>query len=143
MTAEEIAMKFQSASTTCCGDKCPYRKECQGTYETCRIKEVALVLRSQIVELEKLRAERDALSGATKLIARYCTELENINAAYYRIISRFQTGFRSSVRKYKKRTPHIGSGRGRKKKSLIEMDGDERYAMPEEPKPPKDPVVVL
>ena len=45
--------------------------------------------------------------------------------------------------KPKKRVPHIGSGRGRKKKSLIDMDGDERYAMPEEPKEPKPQEIVI
>lgn len=142
MTPEEIAMKFASASATCRGGKCPYTAECHGTRETCKLKEVALVIRSQCLEIEKLTAERDSLRGATQLISAYCTELERINDAYYKIISKFYSGYRPAARP-KKRVPHIGSARGRKKKSLIEMDGDERYAMPEEPKPPKDPVVII
>lgn len=142
MTPEEIAMKFASASATCRGGKCPYTAECQGTRETCKLKEVALTIRSQCLEIEKLNSECQSLRGATQLIAKYCAELERINDAYYKIISKFQSGYRPTA-KPKKRVPHIGSGRGRKKKTLVEMDGDERYAMPAEPKPPKDPVVII
>lgn len=144
MMPEEVAMKFASASATCRNTRCPYASDCKGTLETCKIREVGLIIRTLLEEEEKLRHENDLLTGAMKLIAKYCNELEKINRAYYKIIMRYQAGH-STTYKPKKRAPYIGSGRGRgrKKKSLIEMDGDERYAMPEEPKPPKDPVVII
>lgn len=142
MTPEEVAMKFASASATCRGEKCPYKNDCKGTIETCGLRDVALILRTQAAENEKLRAECETLTGSIRLVADYCSSLEKINRAYYKIILRYQAGHCTAY-KPKKRVPHIGSARGRKKKSLIEMDGDERYAMPEEPKPPKDPVVII
>lgn len=142
MTPEEIAMKFASSSAVCRGNRCPFASECHGTGETCKLKEVAMVVRSQCLELDKLRTEVEVQRGATQLIAAYCDELERINKAYYAIIQKFYDGYRPTA-KPKKRVPRIGSARGRKKKSLIEMDGDERYAMPEEPRPQKDPVVII
>lgn len=142
MTPEEIAMRFASASAKCRNEKCPFMSECQGTRETCKLIEVAAIIRAQCLENEKMRSECESLRGAIRLIAKYCNELERINDAYYKIISRFMSGIKPTA-KPKKRVPHIGSGRGRKKKSLIDMDGDERYAMPEEPKEPKPQEIVI
>lgn len=140
MTPEEVARLFQSASATCRGDHCPYASECKGTRETCRLRDVSLLLRAMETEIEEMHVKYDALSGGANLLVKYIHELERINARYYRIISQFQKGYRPPV-KVKKSTPYIR--KGRKKKSLAEMDGDERYAMPEEPKEPKPPVVII
>ena len=138
MTAEEVDLKFGSASATCKGNKCPFAAGCTGRYDTCKLKEVATILRFQITELEQLRSEAELLRGAVALIGNYCHELEKINKAYYRLLMKYYDGEHPKVRP-KKRTPRVN----RKKKSLIEMDGDERYAMPEEPKEPKQPVVII
>ena len=142
MTPEEIAMKLASASAQCGNGKCPYTSECKNTHETCKMKEVALVIRALLAELSKLRAEHEALKGGAVIMSGYLHELEKINAQYYRIISQFQQGYRQKA-KVKKRVPHIGSARGRRQKDPLKMDGDERYAMPEEPKEPKPQAVII
>ena len=54
MTAEEVAMKFASASATCKGSKCPFAAGCTGNYDTCKMKEVASILRFEVAELDQL-----------------------------------------------------------------------------------------
>lgn len=147
MTPEEIAMKLASASATCEGNKCPYRASCKGDRLSCKMNDVALMLRAESAEITKLRSELESLKQGAIALANYTTELERINKKYYKIIAAFQDGYRTRA-KLREKVPRIGSAitkgnRGRKKKSLVEMDGDERYAMPEEPKPPKDPVVII
>lgn len=140
VTPEEVAMKFASASATCKNGKCPYTAECKGTRETCKMTDVALMIRALTLELTKLRTEHESLKKGTVLLAGYIHDLEKINAQYYKVISAFQRGYVQRT-KVKKRVPHIGSGR--RKKDPLKMDGDERYAMPEEPKEPKPPVVII
>jgi len=140
MIPDDIARQFQSASATCRGNRCPYASECKGTRETCKLKEVALIIRAMLNELTELRARYEALSQGANALSKYTIELEKINARYYKMIRQFQDGYRPP-KPIKKGVPHIGSGR--KKKTLAEMDGDERYAMPEEPKEPKQPVVII
>lgn len=142
MTPEEIALKFASASATCRGHDCPYAAQCRGSLETCKLKEISLIVRSMILELEKVRTEYELLRQGTVLLNEYVRSLEQINAKYYKTICRFIDGYRPP-KKTKPYVPKIGSGRGRKKKNLIDRDGDERYAMPEEPKPPKPQVVII
>lgn len=140
MKADEVANKFQSASATCRGNKCPYAAECKGTRETCKMREIALLIRTMANELVEVHAQYDALSQGAKVLVKYIVSLEKINAEYYKMIRKFQDGYRPSNR-IKKGVPHIGSGR--KKKPPEEMDGDKRYAMPEDNKKEKRPVVII
>ena len=98
------------------------------------------MLRAEMAELTKLRAEHEMLKQGAIAMANYMHELEKVNSYYFRIISKFQEGYRT---KYKVKRKKPATKPRAKKKPLVEMDGDERYAMPEEPKPPKDPVVII
>ena len=135
-------MKLQSASATCGFGKCPYTSECKGSRETCKMKEVAMIIRAELAEIESVRAENIAMRDFMKVMMDYIKQLEAVNTRYYKLVRSFQDGYRPKEYK-KKKHPRIGSARGRKKKDPVSMDGDERYAMPVEPKEPKPEVVIL
>lgn len=141
MTPQEIAMKFASASATCKnGNRCPYSSECKGTGDTCKMKEVAMIIRSLLEELSIYRAKYKTLEGLTAVLCDYVRDLEQINEDYYRLCVAFQNGYRTKSRVKRKRRKHIP----RKNIPVEQMDGDERYAY-EEPKEPKPdlPVVII
>ena len=137
MTPQEIAMKFASASSTCKNGKCPFTADCRGTTDTCKMKEVAMVLRGLVAENDTLRAQYTALNAIVQQVIPYIHELERINERYYRTIESFQRGYKPKAKRkrLKPRTPP-------KKKNPVEMDGDERYAYVE-PKKPELPVVII
>ena len=133
----DVAMKLASASAGCERHKCPFMTQCKGNYETCAMKEVALILRSQNAEIQTkdniIRGLQELLLGVHK----YTLELEKINKRYHDIVLAFQQGYRP---KKKIRKPY----KPRKKKTPEEMDGDERYAVePPRTSEPAPPLVVI
>lgn len=129
----EVAMKLASASATCAKHKCPYAAQCKGNYETCAMKEIALLLRSQCAEIDSLKAVVAGLSDILSAVKTYVDEIEKANKRYHDIVIAFQHGYRPKKTIRKPYKP-------RKKKDPEEMDGDERYAYvdpnPPEPEPP-------
>lgn len=139
MTPHEIAMKFASASSSCKNGKCPFTADCRGTTDTCKMKEVAMVIRGLVAENETLRAQYNALDAIAKQVVPYVRELERINEHYYRTIESFQRGYRPKVKRKR-----LKPGRKPKEKTdPIEMDGDERYAYKEPKVKTELPVVII
>jgi len=139
MTPQEIAMKFASASATCKNGKCPFTSECRGTTETCKMKEVAMMIRAMMAEITTLQAKYNAMEGIAKQVLTYISDLEKVNSQYYQLVSKFQNGYRPKQKIVRKDARRI-----RKKKiDPVKMDGDERYAY-EEPKQKTElPVVII
>ena len=46
MTPQELAMMCANASTKCEKYKCPFAAKCKGSYETCVMKEIAMIIRA-------------------------------------------------------------------------------------------------
>ncbi len=140
MTPQEIAMKFSSASATCKNGKCPFTSECRGTTETCKMKEVAMMIRAMMAEITTLRTKYDALDGIAKIVLTYVADLEKVNEQYYQLVSKFQNGYRPKAKIVRKDARKIHK---KKKIDPVKMDGDERYAY-EEPKEKTElPVVII
>lgn len=139
MTPQEIAMKFASASATCKNGKCPFTAQCNGTNETCKMKEVAMIIRATLEELATVRAKFDTLDGMSKVLIRYARDLEQINERYYRLIVSFQNGTKPKSKIKRKKVRKL-----KRKRNPVEMDGDERYAQEEPRKTKPDlPVVII
>ena len=140
MTPNEIALKFASASATCKNGKCPFNSECRGTTETCKMKEVAMIIRAMMAEIATLEAKYNALDVIAKASLGYMTNLEKINKYYYDLCSRFQNGYRPK-KKIVKRDARVRQ----KKKPIdpVKMDGKERYAYDEPKEKTELPVVII
>ena len=141
MIPSEVAMKFASASATCKNGKCPYTSECRGTTETCKLKEVAMIIRALEAEVDTLRSRCDVLTGQLLEFKKYISNLENINERYYRLAVSFQHGYRPKSKIKRKR---VNKPSKKKLDNPVLMDGDERYAKEEPPKTKPDlPVVII
>ena len=144
MTPFGIAQKFSSAYNTCKGDKCPYSGSCNGHRDTCKLVDVAMLLRAKEAEIDTLRTTVNGLRDMVELMRVYTKDLEDINSRYRNLVIAFQNGY-----KPKRKLSHTKSkkpGRPPKsKKTPAEMDGDERYAFDPEAKPPqpKQEMVVI
>jgi len=139
MTPQEIAMKFSGASATCrSGSKCPYMEECTGKASTCKLKEVAMTIRAQELDIETWTAEYKSLLKISRQLLDYIMDLENINAQYRSMIKSFQAGYRQS-KLPKRRKPR----KKEQPKTLEEMDGDKRYEQKVPKKKPDPPVVII
>ena len=139
MTPNEVAMKFASASATCRNGKCPFTSDCRGTTETCKMREVAAIIRALVAENATLRARCAALDGISQEALGYMASLEKINEYYYKLCSSFQNGYRPKAKIVRK---DARMRRKKKPKDPVLMDGDERYAY-DEPKEPDLPVVII
>ena len=137
----DVAMKFASASATCKNGKCPYTADCRGTTDTCKMKEVAMMIRALDAEIETLRAKCEKLENELAESRKYASSLEVINERYYRLTVSFQNGYRPKAKIKRKR---INKPSKKKLDNPVLMDGDERYAK-EEPKKKKPdlPVVII
>ena len=136
----EVAMKFSHASNQCEKYKCPYAAQCKGDYVSCPLKEVALIIRSQSAEIESLKSMVMAFQNVLASTQKYIADLESINKQYHDIVLAFEHGYRPKPRPGSKKKPR----RVPKKKDLIEMDGDERYAQePPRVTEPQAPLVVI
>lgn len=134
MTPQEIAMEMMSACNTCQGTKCLYRTRCGGHNHTCPLKEVAMTLRAQEVRIEALENELKMNKEIVKAQKEEIESLNKTNNDYCKLVNAFRAGYRPP-KPTKKGKPR----RGRPiKRDLIEMDGDERYALvtPRKPEPP-------
>lgn len=117
----EVAMKLAGASAHCEKRKCPYMAQCKGDYTSCKMKEIALILRSQNAEIETLKTVVRGLQDLLLGVHKYVVDLEKINKNYHDLVIAFQHGYRPKKNARKPYKP-------RKKKTAEEMDGDERYA---------------
>lgn len=137
----EVAMKFASASATCKNGKCPYTADCRGTNETCKMKEVAMMIRALDAEVSTLQARCEKLENELAESRKYASSLEAINERYYRLSVSFQNGYRPKAKIKRKR---VNKPSKKKLANPVLMDGDERYAK-EEPKKTKPdlPVVII
>lgn len=141
MTPNEIAMKFASASATCKNGKCPFTAQCRGTSDTCKMKEVAMVIRAMQAEIDTLRSKYITLNGIAAEALKHMEALEKINERYYRLAVSFQNGYRPKA-KIRRKKPNKPSKK--KLENPVLMDGDERYAQEEPRKTPPDlPVVII
>lgn len=140
MTPLETAMKLASASSRCEKHKCPFMTQCKGDYTTCVMKEIALIIRSQAAAIDSQNALIKAYQDVLAATQVYITDIEKINKRYHDMIVAFQHGYRPKAKKYSpKRAPNKN-----KKLSLVEMDGDERYAYePTRTTEPDPPLVVI
>ena len=137
----EVAMKFASASATCKNGKCPYTADCRGTTDTCKMKEVAMMIRALDAEIETLRARCEKLETELAESRKYSSSLEAINERYYRLTVSFQNGYRPKAKIKRKR---VNKPSKKKLANPVLMDGDERYAKEEPPKKKPDlPVVII
>jgi hypothetical protein len=140
MTPNEVAMKFSSASGTCRNGRCPYTSECRGTSDTCKLKEVALMIRSLVADLSMLQSRYTLLESTLNANLEYIRDLEKINRYYTTLCSRFQEGYRPKAKVVKK------AQRLRQKKKPKEpelMDGDEQFAYKDPNKKLDLPVVII
>ena len=141
MTPHEIAMKFASASATCKNGKCPFTADCRGTSDTCKMKEVAMIIRSMQAEIDTLRSRYEAVSGITAEMLKHMSALEKINERYYRHAVSFQNGYRPRAKIKRKRTPKPSK---KQLENPVLMDGDKRFEHVEPPKNPPDlPIVII
>ena len=140
MTPLEMALKLASASSQCAKSKCPFMAKCKGDYTTCVMKDIALMLRSQAAEIDSQKAMINAFQDVLASTHKYIVELEKINKRYHDIVIAFQQGYRPRAKKHNaKRSPYKNA-----KKSVYEMDGDERYACePTDTKDSNPPLVVI
>lgn len=141
MTSQEIAMKFSSASASCKRDKCPYHKECGGYGDQCKLKDVALILREQDLQIETLQAKVNELYEMIQTLQRYEAEVETVNKRYAEMVNAYKCGKKPQYRTIRG-GKRVKIRKPRKKKDPKEMDGDERYAM-ETPPVPAPPLVVV
>lgn len=133
----DVALKLASASANCGKQKCPYAAQCKGDYSTCAMKEIALLLRSQCAEIDTLKATIQGLNDILLGVHKYVQELEKTNKRYHDIVIAFQHGYRPKKTIRKPYKP-------RKKKTLEEMDGDERFAYKDpSPQEKSAPLVVI
>ena len=136
----DMAMKLVGASNKCEKHKCPFMSQCKGNYETCTMKGIALMLRSQNAEIDSLQSLCKAYANIVATTQTYIAELEKINRRYHDLVLAFEHGYRPKPKpgsKTRKRIPKI-------KKELTEMDGDERYAYTPPPaNEPAPPLVVI
>lgn len=142
MAPLDIAAKFSSAHNHCKGNRCPYVTGCTGKPDTCKLRDVAMVLRAQEAEIDSLKITVAGLRDIILMLQRYAAEQEEINIRYRNLVQAFQHGY-----KPKRKLSHVKYKRPvkpRKKIPVEQMDGDERYAQPDPPKnPPEDPMVVI
>lgn len=133
----DVALKLASASANCGKQKCPYSGQCKGDYQSCPMKEIALILRSQCAEIDTLKAMIQGLNDIILGLQKYTQELEKTNKRYHDIVIAFQHGYRPKKTIRKPYKP-------KKKKTPEEMDGDERYAYePPKTTDPPPPLVVI
>ena len=142
MTPQELAMMCANASTKCEKYKCPFAAKCKGSYETCVMKEIAMIIRANLAEIDTLNAVTKGLSAFLVGTKDYIVDLEKINRRYRDLIIAFGKGYKpkkpGSVRRVPKKRLN------KKKKDPTEMDGDERYAFDPDEKPePEAPLVVI
>ena len=140
MMQPDMANKLASASANCEKHKCPLAGQCKGNYETCGMKEVALMIRSDLAYIEKLEATIQGLQDMLIAVHKYTKDVEKVNKRYHDMIVAFGHGYRPrkphKVRRIYKR--HL------KPKDPVLMDGDERYAYePPKTKEPPPPLVVI
>jgi len=141
MTPQEVAMKLASASATCRNGKCPYTSECGGTSDTCKMKEVSMIIRALLTELATANAQYKALLEINQSLNNYVADLEDINAQYHKLIVSVQAGYRPRHNAKRRKPRKVKKG---KPMDPVLMDGDERYAQPEPPKTKPDlPVVII
>lgn len=133
-------MKFASASATCKNGKCPFTSECRGTTETCKMKEVAMMIRAMLAEISTLQAKCNALDGISQEALEYMSNLEKVNNYYHRLCASFQDGYRPKKKIVKK---DARLRQKKKPKDPLKMDGDERYAQDEPKKTQELPVVII
>lgn len=132
----EMAMKLASSSSRCERHKCPFMAQCKGDYTTCVMKEIALMLRSQNAEIETLKSMVKAFSDVLASVQIYIADLEKINKRYHDLVIAFEQGYRPKK--------HVKRPYKPRKKSVEEMDGDERYACsPPTATEPPPPVVMI
>lgn len=140
MTPQEVALKLASASGSCGTGRCPYSAECKGTTETCKMKEVAMIIRTIFAELETATARLRMMEGFVQYLTDYVTDLEDVNAQYHRLAVAFQNGYRARKKIAKKAPRKI---KKRPKIDPVLMDGDPRYEQEEKKEVQKLPVVVI
>lgn len=140
MTPQEIAMKFASASATCRNGKCPYTAECDGTSSSCKLKEVAMIIRALLQELATVTSQYKMLMSVSQQMSDYISDLEDINAQYHELVVSFQRGYRPK-KQVKRRSPR--KTKKGKKQDLVSMDGNEQYAYVDPDKKPDLPVVII
>lgn len=140
MTPQEIAMKFASASATCRNGKCPYTAECDGTSSSCKLKEVAMIIRALLQELATVASQYKMLMSVSQQMSDYISDLEDINAQYHELVVSFQRGYRPK-KQVKRRSPR--KTKKGKKQDLVSMDGNEQYAYVDPEKKPDLPVVII
>lgn len=141
MTPQEVANKFASASATCQNGKCPFTANCRGTTDTCKMKEVAMLIRSMLAEIATLQAKYNLMSALADKSVEYMSDLEKINDRYYHLCLSFQNGYKPKPKIKRKSPPKQRKG---KKITPAEMDGNEKYAQEEPRKTPEElPVVII
>ena len=140
MTQQETAMKLASASSKCEKHKCPFVSQCKGDYTSCSMKEVALMLRSNMAEIETLHRVIQGLSEILSSVHEYTRDIEKINKRYHDMIVAFGHGYRPPK-------PHkirrLYQSKIMKRKTPEERDGDPRFAYEEEKKESPPPMVVI
>ena len=146
MIPEEAADRLARAYTTCKGNKCTFASECDGKSASCPMKEIGMTIRAQQNEIEMLRSVINALRYIMDGVHEYIEDLEEVNKNYFDLVKAFQMGYRPKKPTRKRRPINVrkyNRGRFRMKKTLVDIDGDERYAPKPEPKQPYPPVVVI
>ena len=132
----ECAMGLASASSKCERFKCPYITQCKGDYTTCKMKEVALIIRSQNAEIESLKSLTKAYNDVLAATQAYIQDIEKVNKRYHDIIVAFEHGYRPKNAVKRKRVP-------KRLKDPKDMDGKKRYEQSENNREPVYPIEVI
>lgn len=136
----DTAYQLARASNDCEKYKCPFASKCKGDHTSCVMKEIAAIIRAQNADIELKTSQLVAANAFLNAAAEYIDQLEKVNKRYHDIVVAFQNGYRPKSKRY---NPKRNVNK-KKKKDLVEMDGDERYAYdPPSQREPKYPVTTL
>lgn len=135
----EIASKLASHHHSCKGDRCPFASQCDGrTRGECGMYRLAMMIRSQEYKINSLEIMVKGLRDMLLMLQNYANDLEVLNRRYKSLVDHYRNIDKPKI--YGLNKP---KHRAKPKENLVEMDGDPRYAMPEEPKEPKPETVVV
>lgn len=123
MTQEEVARKCASANVTCGFGECPFLDVCLHNKKACVMQQIALMLRSNLVELNKKDKQLTILKDLSKTLCTYIDEIEDLNRRYHEMYSEYQAGYKAKPKRRK-------SLKRVTRKNATKYDGNPKYADP-------------
>ena len=121
MTQEEIAMKCSSACSTCGFGECPFLDVCLHDKKACVMKQIAMMLRANLAEINKKDEQLGVMKVISKTLCSYIDEVEDLNRRYHEMYSEYQAGYKVAPKRRKPRKRIT-------RKNAIKYDGNPKYA---------------